>query len=220
MDYYSSYSSALDIDLDCVESFKTIKDFILNKNSFKPSILDIGCGLGYLSSYLSDSANVTALDINPEIIKRASRLYKNVNFLNLDAAGENIHETWKKMPENKFDFIVCNNIVEHLEDRSRKNLFYNINTSLLKNNGIVIFGYADPYHPVQLVWGFLTQKVLFDKTHVHNWSTKTFKNSIIKENFEIIDTKRTSPFTKFIFLGKHFKGDILIFCRKKNTNVI
>ena len=104
---------------------------------------------------------------------------------------------------------------EHLFDENREKLFSRIKTNLLNKEGIIIFGYANPYHPVQLIWGYLTQKVLFDKTHVYNWNIENFKK-IVALDFDIIKTEKTSPFTKMISMGKHFKGDILVFARNRN----
>ena len=89
-----------------------------------------------------------------------------------------------------------------------------VKNNLLKDNGYIIFAYANPFHPVpvQLVWGALTKKVLFDPTHVHNWSARQFTKLIEKE-FKIVDKKKTSPFTKWVKVAKYFKGDILLFCQ-------
>ena len=209
MNYYKNYKSALKINLDNVESFFSMKAFIKSKMNNKDiNILDIGCGIGYLTNYFSDIGSVTGIDLNEEAISIAKKNFPEVTFLNL-----NILEN-KNGLKDKFDFIICNNVVEHLEDKHRDNFLTIMNNNLIKNNGYIIFGYANPYHPMQLIWGLLTQKVLFDKTHVHNWTINQFKK-VIEPKFKIIDTKKTSPFTKFIGIGKYFKGDILIFSQKK-----
>ncbi|MDY6833654.1 MAG: class I SAM-dependent methyltransferase [Chloroflexota bacterium] len=210
--YYKTYLPAVKINLDCVESFRQIKHYIQQSSpATDRSILDIGCGIGYLTSYLNDIGKVIGIDSNQEAIRIARSLYPQMEFL-----CHNILECANGLFANKFDIIVCNNIIEHLEDQNRDQLFTIMNRELLKDDGITVFGYANPYHPVQLVWGYMTKRVLFDKTHVHNWSTKAF-GSIIGKEFEILQTAQTSPFTRLVWLTQHFKGDIIILAKKKST---
>ena len=208
MKYYSNYESALKINLDKVESFFCMKQFVKanRNNKDEITILDIGCGIGYLTNYFSDMGKATGVDINEEALSIARNNFPNTTYLNFDII-KNSHCF------NKFDFIICNNIIEHLVDEDRNKFLKAIKNNLIKDDGFIIFGYANPYHPVQLIWGFLTQKVLFDKTHIHNYTINQFVK-IIRQEFKIIDIKKTSPFTKFIGLGKYFKGDIIVFSKK------
>lgn len=205
--YYKSYLSATKINLDKVESFRQIKCFIKQHFADKPaSILDIGCGIGYLTNYLNQAGKAIGLDKNTDALEIARNLYPDITFISKNIISDKINET-------KFNVIVCNNIVEHLTEDERKKLFLGIKR-LLTDNGIIIFGYANPFHPVQLVWGFLTKKVLFDKTHIYNWSITEFYKTVADE-FNILEVKKTSPFTKMACIGKYFKGDIIILANMK-----
>lgn len=209
--YYKIYKKSTKIDLNKIESFSQMKDWIetykKNHKEKKIKILDIGCGIGYLTNFL----NAEGLDNNINAIKMANKFYPNNKFFQGD-----INKILNIL-KDKYDIIVCYNIIEHLQDKIRIKFFNNIN-KIFNKDGMIIFGYANPYHPVQLFWGFLTKKVLFDKTHIHNWTIKQFRKEISKY-FQILEEKKTSPFTRFIYIGKHFKGDILIRCKiKKKVN--
>ncbi|MBN2618487.1 MAG: 23S rRNA (guanine(745)-N(1))-methyltransferase [Spirochaetales bacterium] len=62
---------------------KILNDLIVNKNNLE--ILDIGCGEGYYTNYLSNGLNVpnsiTGLDISKSAVKYGSKLHKNVDFI-------------------------------------------------------------------------------------------------------------------------------------------
>ncbi len=206
--YYSIYIKSTKINLDKVESFCQIKKWIkeyqnANKKQ-KIKVLDVGCGIGYLTNYL----NADGIDKNVDAINIAKKIYPNNKFIYGDIGSI------QSLIESKYDIMVCYNIIEHLSDNLRIK-FFNNTPKILKKDSLIILGYANPYHLVQIFWGFLTRKVLFDKTHIHNWTIRQFIKEV-NRYFTILEIKKTSPFTRFIFLGKYFKGDILLKCKVKN----
>ena len=208
--YYKNYYSALNLDLNKVGSHFKVKNFIkqTNKQS-KPNILEIGCGIGYLLNYLSEIGNTTGIDISDEAISIAKNNFPTVDFRKI-----NIIENPNYFKDKKFDIIIFDNIIEHLLDKDRDMLLQIVKSNLLNDGGQVIFLYANPFHPVQLIWGAMTRKVLFDPTHVHNWTVKQFIK-VVEKDFKIINKEKTSPFTKWVSIGKYFKGEIILFCQKQ-----
>lgn len=72
------------------------------------SVLDVGCGLGYLSDFLRDNGwqgNYTGIDINPDIIQAASERRPSDNFLCKDLLTEDF--------EDKFDYVFCGATLQH-----------------------------------------------------------------------------------------------------------
>lgn len=201
-DYNTGASS---VDLEKVESFREMRAYITSfwQKKERPTLLDIGCGIGYTTSFLSSVAEVIGIDINEVGINQAKQLYPQIEFRLHDITLQQENEFGKK-----FDFILLNNVVEHLQDPQRETLFIKLKTNLLNPDGKIIFGYANAYHPVQILWSILIGKGLFDPTHVHNWTIREWKQ-VIEQNFSILDQKLTSPYTKFISLGRHFKVDHL-----------
>jgi malonyl-CoA O-methyltransferase len=79
------------------------------------SILEIGCGTGKNTAFLAQIARrVRALDFSPGMIEKAKEkvLAKNVTFAMAD-----ITQPWPCDAE-EFDLIVCNLVLEHIEDLS------------------------------------------------------------------------------------------------------
>ncbi len=195
--YYNPYLRYENIDLNRIESFRVIKSWCRGR------ILDIGCGVGYLTAYLG----AEGMDADAGAIAYARRHYVGSRFYLADAAAP------PRRKLGRFDAIVCNNLVEHLDEGKRRRLFAAL-PGLLKRGGVVIFGYADPYHPAQLLSGLLQRKVLFDPTHVRNWPARAFE-SMLAERFSLLEVRRTSPFSRLLRLGKWMKGDLLVRCALK-----
>ncbi len=199
--YYKEYLQMTKVDLNRVETFRTIKKWKKGK------CLDIGCGIGYITNFI----NGDGIDKNREAIIIAKTLYKKNNFFVYEI--KNLNKFLKKTNKN-YKTILCYNVIEHLTDSEIKLLFQYFYKFFDRNN-IFIFGYSNPYNFLQLIVGFIRKKVLFDNTHYHNWTIKQFYK-LINNNFEIIKSKKTSPFTRLIPLTKFFKGDILILAKLKN----
>lgn len=74
--------------------------------------IDIGCGIGAVAYSLANAGvEVTAVDIDEKLIKKAQKRYQhdNLNFLCNDVV-ENI-------PENQFNAVVLSNVLEHIDNR-------------------------------------------------------------------------------------------------------
>ncbi len=107
-------------------AYKFAKDYVIGR-----SVLDIGCGEGYGSAFLADSAKKTlGLDYNSAVIDYARNKYskENLEFTCLDAGNLDLLG-------RKFDIICSFQNIEHIID-TRK-LLSDID-NLLKDNGLFI----------------------------------------------------------------------------------
>lgn len=98
----------------------------VNKND---TVLDISCGQGYGSYYLSTLSKMTyGSDINNDNILKAKELFRNKNLEYLDNGG---------MPK-RVDKIICIETIEHIE---KNNIYYFIKKlfSILEDNGDYFF---------------------------------------------------------------------------------
>lgn len=87
-------------------------DFFINNMDSEETILDIGCGNGFLGYDISKKAKkVIGIDFNKDKIKFAQKKYKNDNlkFVIGDATQYKFNK--------KFDKIVLSNVLEHITDR-------------------------------------------------------------------------------------------------------
>lgn len=92
-------------------------DIFLNKFSERISenttILDIGCGNGYVSEYILKEtlANVLAFDQSSEALKRCERLRGNPRFHLRQGNAEEIPYS-----DEKADIVFCIGVLEHIKD--------------------------------------------------------------------------------------------------------
>ena len=76
------------------------------------TVLDLGCGVGYGSSILAQSAfNVTAVDISVEALEYAREHYTSPNL------GLVLSECCHLPFEARFDLVVCFELIEHLAEQ-------------------------------------------------------------------------------------------------------
>lgn len=132
------------------ESLKTIikKD----KNSYR--ILEIGCGLGYLTYALNKAGyNSIGLDISKEAIDRAIENYGNF-FICADL------EEYSKLHKKEYDVIVFTEVIEHL---NTIDVFINNVVRLLSPTGKIILTTPNKsFYPDNVLWAT-------DLPPVHHW---------------------------------------------------
>jgi len=111
------------------------------------SVLEIGCGIGTLSSllmkYLNSDGHLFSCDLSAESIKYAKEKYieyHNCEFHEID--GSNI------MLGRKFDMIIMPDSCEHIPIEHHNRMFKNI-SKMLKEDGIV---YVHIPHPYCIEW--------------------------------------------------------------------
>lgn len=108
--------------------------FIINqlkKTKFN-SLLDIGCGDGFLINLIKNNFQREKLfgaDVSTKVIEINSSRYEGIKFFPLDISNENIQE------KDKYDVVICSEVIEHLENwkQALKNL-----SKLIDKNGYLI----------------------------------------------------------------------------------
>lgn len=78
------------------------EQIVANIDFNNKSILDVGCGFGNIIPYIADktdSLNYTGIDLVPEFIKEARKIYPENKFL--------VGDFFKQPLEKKFDIIIC-----------------------------------------------------------------------------------------------------------------
>ena len=88
-------------------------DFFINNIQPDERILDIGCGIGALAYDVAEKsqAHVTAIDLNPENIAKASQHYSHPRVRYV------VGDVLQELPDGPFDVIVLSNVLEHLKER-------------------------------------------------------------------------------------------------------
>jgi glycosyltransferase involved in cell wall biosynthesis len=96
-------------------------------------VLEIGAGIGNLTSNLVPRMVYWASDINPQYLERLKTLQQTRPYLRVQYTDASAAETF---PQEQFDTVICLNVVEHLEDDVRA--LRNIRGSLAKDGRAVI----------------------------------------------------------------------------------
>lgn len=111
----------------------------LRKNDSLAScnILEIGCGPGYLSSFLESwfpTANITAFEYDVRLIEEAKTRTQNVSFVQGNAES-------LELEENTFDVVISLHLIEHLYNPE---LMIGEVSKVLKPGGLFILATPNP----------------------------------------------------------------------------
>ena len=91
-------------------AFDYTVDFLNVRDLLVPDmhVLEIGCGLGYVTEGFSKIANISVLDISKTALERVQSFCEAVYHI----------DDVKSLPTDYFDLIVCHNVVQHVPTES------------------------------------------------------------------------------------------------------
>jgi len=110
-------------------------DFVKRQLSPDQVVLEIGCGTGYGTFFLSDAVKkIHGVDIDADVIDYAQKTFVQPQ---LTYSATNILETdeFVKTREKSCDTIVCFEVIEHMEREQALDLMARINT-MKKDRGV------------------------------------------------------------------------------------
>ncbi len=163
-------------------------------------ILDIGAGLGFFLSAISDKWEKHAFDISEEALsfikKTTPAVYRH----------NNLDDIVEKLGNEYFDVIMCYHVIEHLPDAS--SLIDSMN-DLLKPGGLMIIGTpnAESYTAKRFKGNFR----LLDRTHLSILTKKSISLLIKKYKLKIIEMEY--PYFKTDYFT--FRNITRLFNKKK-----
>lgn len=99
-------------------------------------VLDVGCGPGTNSGFLAH-ADYLGMDINPEYVDHARRKFR-LRYLVADAT------THQFAPEERFDFILLNSLLHHIDDGGVRALLGNLARQLAPGGQIHVIDLVLP----------------------------------------------------------------------------
>lgn len=197
-------------------TYRIIFDVLNKFSKSRQKILDIGCGVGTISFYLASKGHeVLGIDISNNAINacresaKRLRLKKNAHFRVINFP--------KQIPDERFDLIICSEVIEHLydDDLALKKIFL-----LLKPGGIAFISTPSINAPLYKL-GLAKD---FDKRvgHLRRYSLKELVNKCRKCGFAIQKTIKTEGLLRnFLFLNpmagklvrfiKFFISDLITF---------
>ena len=156
-------------------AYQFAKDYCKGKN-----VLDIGCGEGYGSDYLSGFAkSVTAIDYDAAAVEHAKGKYRkgNLTFRRLDVKG-------LSSLSDKFGAICCFQVIEHIADTES---FLKDIGQMLDTSGIFIVSTCNKLDSSP------GSDIPLNKFHVKEYFFRDFKELLDKHfaSVHIVGLKRT-----------------------------
>jgi len=133
-------------------------------------ILEVGCGTGNLSFYLRHFGNLSCIDISTLYLDHMKIDYPKLKFFQFDIADENV----RVLKDEKFDTIVCVNVLEHIEDdkKALRNMF-----EILQPGGRILL-----YVPAcQFLYGSVDEHL----SHFRRYDKKLFEQLIKEVGFTL-----------------------------------
>ena len=181
-----------DFELD-VESENSLSVIIsmINRNS---TILEFGPANGRLTRYLHENLGciVDIVEIDSEAGIEAAKYSRNFLVGLEDGNIENF--TWcQKLNENKYDYIIFADVLEHLHDP--KEVLIRVK-SLLNDDGVVLLSVPNIAHNAVLL-NLLENKFpyrnvgLLDNTHIHFFAYHDLKEMIKECGYYCLEQKAT-----------------------------
>jgi len=150
------------------------------------TVLDVGCGLGDLWQWLDENqqtVSYTGVDITPEMVKRASKRFPDINFIE-SSISENHFQKY-----DEFDFVVASGIFAHRQNnpveffhqtilnmykKSKKGVAFNCLSSWLEDQEEGEF-YADPLETVEYCRSISKKIVLRHDYHHGDFTIYMYK---------------------------------------------
>lgn len=176
------YHNALAQSYDARGEFSHIKHIDFYRRLFRPiikslklnsvSILDLGCGTGFLVQFVRDIVNsrIVGIDISPNMLHIAQSKYSKSHFLQADVCNP-------CLKKSSFDLVMCNSFLHHLYDY---NCVIDEMSELLKPSGIIFIG----YEPNRLAFkGFKFIRAFIRSV----WKEKRVSDLVDKGNIDWID---------------------------------
>lgn len=146
------------------------------------TVLEVGCGQGGFSDNLMPTAEIWGVEPYAQAAEAAEAKLHRV----LIGTYEEVAAT---IPDNKFDLVICNDVIEHMADDSW--FLVNIRTKL-KQGGILMGSIPNiRYWPIlfSLIfdkqWEYQEHGVL-DRTHLRFYTIKSFPKMLVRTGYEVI----------------------------------
>jgi len=181
------------------------------KNNQK--ILDIGSGAGTLALYCGFKINqVVGVDISTQAVKSANESAVQIGLNNVSFKVMKFPEEY---PSEKFDLIICTEVIEHLEDdlKALKVIY-----KLLKPNGIAIVSTPSLNAPLYRI-GLATD---FDKRvgHLRRYTMESLRKLSKQAGFKIVSSsKQEGIIRNSLFILPHL-GELIRFIKFGLVDVV
>lgn len=120
---------------DIIEGFVTdVKNNFYKSTDEKFTILDLGCGRGWLTFLLSKYGNIVGIEPVKPVLQYAKKMFPNIKFI-CGTTKDLIHENKEY---KTYDLIVSSEVIEHIPDDEKGNFVEDISKLLNKKGFLII----------------------------------------------------------------------------------
>lgn len=159
------------------------------------SILEIGCGEGGFRTNFDDDVEYWGVEPNSKVaFVSKEKFHKVLNGIYDDVENE--------LPDNYFDLIVCNDVIEHMIDHD--DFFEKIKSKMAKDGQMLMSIPNVRYIPnlLNLIfkkdWEYQDAGIL-DRTHLRFFTEKSLKNTLTRHHYQIVECQRINKVKDNIF---------------------
>jgi len=177
-------------DISVYEKYKTVYDETasLARKYLKPGdhALDFACGSGSLTLDLAGSVqHILAIDTSDMMIDLANKKVKDQQIENVEFRNTGLFDPGLK--PGSFDVVMAFNIFQFIRD---ENTVLERISALLNDNGIFIQATDchSEYRSVLVLIMKILSRLKF-LPYVRSWTIKGLENSLINNNFEVLEKK-------------------------------
>lgn len=146
-------------------------------------VLEIGCGEGGFRGNLPEETEYWGVEPDPVAVKKAMDVYVSDTFI----CGL-FPQQQSKLPDDHFDVVVCNDIIEHVENTEE--LFYFLKKKL-RSGGVLVASIPNVRHISHLKellikrdWEYKDSGIL-DRTHLRFFTKKSIINLCEQQGLEL-----------------------------------
>lgn len=159
------------------------------------SVLDIGCGTGQFAKAVADvaGAEVWGVELNADAAKQAATQLHKV-------LSGSIESQLPLLPDNYFDCICMNDVIEHLVDPWTVLRAVAVK---LKSDGVLVASIPNVRHYKNLSgvlfdadWRY-TESGLLDKTHLRFFTPKSMQRLFNETGYRVVQCRGLKPSRKF-----------------------
>lgn len=144
-------------------------------------VLEIGCGAGNFRANLNGTCEYWGVEPVPEIAAAAVQR-------SLKVLTGTFGEVSNQLPDNYFDLVICNDVIEHIADT--ETLFKDIKRKI-KNDAYIIGSIPNVrefYNLTDLLFKKDSQYRdygILDRTHMKFFTEKSLKRTFLENNFTV-----------------------------------
>jgi len=193
-DYKNIFNEERIFPNSSIDAKRIIKNLLEFKNDNKKNLLDIGCGYGWICKEgVENGFNVIATELNYNCRNITTQMS------GVEPLDRLIDHSFCKEYENKFDFIVLSQVLEHIK---LDEFFLTNLIKLLKNDGIIVIAVPNFGSFLSILQG-KNDMFLTPPEHINYFTLKGLYKIFKKKNLDLINFETISRYNKIKFLKKN-----------------